>query len=146
MQKHVKRSPAAIKEALCGYISISPWLLGFIILTFIPILSTIYYSFTRWTIMDDPVWIGLENYIRMFTKEPLFYQAVKATSLYVAMSLPVIIVFGVLLSPRSYQEFPSRCCGPGCSSRMSVLSIPCSAISVSKDPNGSGIPTGRSLL
>jgi len=98
VQKHVKRSPAAIKEALCGYISISPWLVGFIILTFIPILSTIYYSFTRWTIMDAPVWIGLENYIRMFSKEPLFYQAVRATSLYVAMSLPVIIVFGVLLS------------------------------------------------
>lgn len=48
--------------------------------------------------MDKPVWIGLENYIHMFTKEPLFYQSVKATALYVLMSLPVILIFGVLLS------------------------------------------------
>lgn len=96
--KQVKRSKAAVKEALCGYLSISPWVLGFIVLTFIPILSTIYYSFTRWTMMDKPVWIGLENYIHMFTKEPLFYQSVKATALYVLMSLPVILIFGVLLS------------------------------------------------
>ena len=98
VKQHVKRSPAAIKEAICGYISISPWVVGFIILTFLPILSTIYYSFTRWTIMAPPVWIGLENYKRMFTSDPLFYQSIKATSLYVAMSLPIIIVFGVLLS------------------------------------------------
>lgn len=97
-KKQVKRSKAAVREALCGYLSISPWVLGFIILTFIPILSTIYYSFTRWTMMDKPVWIGLENYIHMFTKEPLFYQSVKATLLYVLMSLPVILIFGVLLS------------------------------------------------
>lgn len=93
-----KYSKSQINEAVCGYLSITPWLLGFIVLTFIPILSTIYYSFTRWTIMEPPVWIGLENYRRMFRTDPLFYQSLKATGLYVLMSLPIILVFGVLLS------------------------------------------------
>lgn len=93
-----KYSKTAIKEAICGYVSISPWVLGFIVLTLVPIISTIYYSFTRWTMMNAPVWIGLDNYKRMFTRDPLFIQAVKATSLYVLMSLPIILVFGVLLS------------------------------------------------
>jgi multiple sugar transport system permease protein len=96
--KRIKHSPVVVKEALCGYISIAPWLIGFVVLTFIPMLSTVYYSFTQWTIMEPPIWIGLRNYIRMFTADPLFYLAIKATSLYVAMSLPIIIVFGVLLS------------------------------------------------
>lgn len=95
---HKKYSKSQISEALHGYVSIMPWLIGFIVLTFIPILSTIYYSFTRWTIMEPPVWIGLENYRRMFHADPLFYKSLKATGLYVLMSLPIILVFGVLLS------------------------------------------------
>ena len=96
--KRAKSSAIERLEAIDGYLSISPWLAGFLIFTCMPIFSTIYYSFTRWTIMEPAVWIGLENYIYMFTKDPLFWQALKVTSLYVVMSLPIIIVFGLMLA------------------------------------------------
>lgn len=93
-----RMSPIERREAIDGYLSISPWIVGFLLFTVMPISFTIYYSFTRWTIMEPPVWIGFENYVRMFTRDPLFWQALKVTSMYVVMSLPIIIVFGLMLS------------------------------------------------
>lgn len=91
-------SPRARREAIEGYISIAPWILGFLAFTVGPLLASVYYGFTEWTITRPPEWIGLENYVRMFTRDPLFWQALKVTSLYVLMSLPLKLVFGLGLS------------------------------------------------
>lgn len=86
------------REAIAGYISVSPWIVGFVALTLVPMMGTVYYSFTQWNIVTPPVWIGLGNYKRMFFHDPLFWQSLKVTVLYVVMSLPVRIVFGLALA------------------------------------------------
>jgi multiple sugar transport system permease protein len=91
-------SPMARREAIAGYISVSPWVIGFLLLTLGPILASIYFSFTQWTIVRSPVWVGLDNYVRMFTRDRLFWQALKVTSLFVLMSLPLKLVCGLGLS------------------------------------------------
>ena len=78
-------SPRARREAIEGYVSISPWLIGFVIFTVGPLLASVYYSFTQWTITRPPEWIGAENYVRMFTRDPLFWQALKVTVLYLSL-------------------------------------------------------------
>ncbi len=93
-----RRSAMARREAIDGYISISPWLIGFLLFTVGPLLMSLYYSFTEWTITRPPVWIGLENYIRMFTRDALFWQALKVTFLYVLLSVPLKLIFGLGLS------------------------------------------------
>lgn len=93
-----KMSSRARREAIEGYISIGPWLIGFILLTVAPIVASIYFSFTRWSITTPAVWIGLENYVRMFTRDALFWQALKVTVSYVIMSLPLKIVLGLGLA------------------------------------------------
>ena len=101
------------REAIEGYISISPWLIGFLALTLGPILASVYYSFTQWTITSPPIWIGVENYVRMFTRDPLFWQALKVTLLYVVYSLPLKITFGLGLALllnmklRGMDDFPT---------------------------------------
>ncbi len=90
--------PRTRKEALAGYLSISPWLIGFLLLTLGPILASVYFSFTQWTITRPPEWIGFDNYVRMFTRDPLFWQSLKVTSLFVLMSLPLKLVCGLGLS------------------------------------------------
>jgi multiple sugar transport system permease protein len=91
-------SPRARREAIEGYVSISPWLIGFLIFTVGPLLASVYYSLTQWTITRPPQWIGAENYVRMFTRDPLFWQALKVTVLYVMLSLPLKLVAGLGLS------------------------------------------------
>ena len=91
-------SSRARREAIEGYVSISPWLIGFLVFTVGPLIASVYYSLTQWTITRPPEWIGAENYVRMFTRDPLFWQALKVTVLYVLLSLPLKLVAGLGLS------------------------------------------------
>ena len=91
-------SSRARREALVGYLSISPWVTGFLLFTLGPVLASVYFSFTQWTITRPPEWVGLHNYIRMFTRDPLFWQALKVTGNFVLISVPLKLVFGVALS------------------------------------------------
>ncbi len=76
------------REATEGYIAISPWLLGLIIFTIGPIIASLYFSFTEYEVVKPPVWIGLANYKRMFS-DRLFWQSLKVTGTYVALSVPL---------------------------------------------------------
>ena len=96
--QNLRRSRMARREAIDGYISISPWLIGFLVFTVGPLLASLYLSFTEWTITRPPTWIGLTNYTRMFTRDALFWQALKVTILYVLLSVPLKLVFGLGLS------------------------------------------------
>ncbi len=91
-------SPMTKQEAIAGFLSVSPWVIGFLLFTLGPILASVYFSFTQWTITRPPEWIGLDNYVRMFTKDPLFWQTLKVTSAFVLMSLPLKLVCGLGLS------------------------------------------------
>jgi multiple sugar transport system permease protein len=50
---------------------LSPAILGFVIFFAYPLIATLYFSFTRYDLINPPQWIGLDNYIRMFTTEQL---------------------------------------------------------------------------
>jgi multiple sugar transport system permease protein len=93
-----KMNPMARREAMEGYLSLTPWMIGFVAFTAIPIVISIVLSFTQWAISTPPRWVGLANYTRMFTDDPLFWQALKATLGYVAISLPLKLVFGLGLA------------------------------------------------
>ena len=96
--QELRHSRMARREAIDGYISISPWLIGFLVFTVGPLVASLYLSFTEWTITRPPTWIGLANYERMLTRDPLFWQALKVTILYVLLSVPLKLVFGLGLS------------------------------------------------
>ncbi|MGC7099764.1 carbohydrate ABC transporter permease [Amycolatopsis lurida] len=50
---------------------LAPALIGFLIFFGYPLIATVYYSFTRYDLVNAPEWIGFDNYVRMFTTEPL---------------------------------------------------------------------------
>ena len=88
----------ATREALEGYLGISPWLIGFLAFTAGPFLASLALSFTDWQITVPPRWVGLDNYIRIFTKDPDFWQSLRVTFLYVGLSLPLNLAGGLGLS------------------------------------------------
>ncbi len=65
-------SPRARREARDGYLGILPWAIGFVAFTAGPLLVSFFLSFTQWDIVRPPQWVGLANYTRMFTDDPLF--------------------------------------------------------------------------
>src|SRR5262245_37718311 len=88
----------AVREAIEGYIGISPWLIGFLAFTAGPMLASLALSFTDWRITVPPVWLGAANYVKMFTDDRDFFQALKVTFSYVALALPLNLILGVGLS------------------------------------------------
>ncbi|MEK7442186.1 MAG: sugar ABC transporter permease [Chloroflexota bacterium] len=96
----------ARREAIEGYIGISPWLIGFLVFTLGPMIASFYFSFTDWRITVSPRWVGLANYIRIFTDDRDFYQAIKVTFTYAAIALPLNLVAGLGLSLLLNQKVP----------------------------------------
>lgn len=86
------------KEALNGYLFFSPGLIGFLVFMGFPILYSLYLSFTSYNIYSPPKWIGLHNYRVMFTQDPLFFKSLGNTLYYVALSVPLNTILGVLIA------------------------------------------------
>jgi multiple sugar transport system permease protein len=86
------------REATLGYLFIAPWLIGFVLLTLIPILSSLYYSFTRYSVLRPSVWVGLDNYITLFTDDRLFGVVLVNTLIFVVFSVPLRLILSFLLA------------------------------------------------
>ena len=81
------------------YIYISPWLLGFLVLTVYPIIRSFILVFTDTGLDTAGVFIGFENWKYAFTMDPIFLKSFGNTIKYVAMFVPssIILAFFVAL-------------------------------------------------
>jgi multiple sugar transport system permease protein len=91
------RRPGRIRhgEGLAGYVFLSPWLLGLMGITAIPMLLSLYLSFTNYDILtdlSDVEWVGLENYRRMFTADPSYWHSVQVTVMFALIAVPLKLV------------------------------------------------------
>lgn len=91
-------SPARRREALMGYLFILPWIIGFLLFTLGPFLSSFYLGFTTYSVLQPGKWIGLTNYVDAFTDEPLFWKSLWNTTYYTLASVPLRIVLAFLLA------------------------------------------------
>jgi multiple sugar transport system permease protein len=73
----------------------SPWIVGFLVFTLYPIVSSFYFSFTHYDLLSTPIWNGLDNYKFMFTKDPFFWIAVRNTIWIIVFGLPLRIAFAI---------------------------------------------------
>jgi multiple sugar transport system permease protein len=80
------------REALTGLLWISPWLIGFAAFTVIPMLASLAMSFTRFRPSRTPEFVGLANYVRAFTDDPLFWPSLTRTFYYAALTVPLVII------------------------------------------------------
>lgn len=69
-------------------------------------LASLYFSFTEYDVISPPQWIGLTNYRKILFDDPLFWQSIKVTLYYAALSLPTGLVVGFLLALLLNQKIP----------------------------------------
>jgi hypothetical protein len=86
------------REAALFYLCISPWIIGFLLFYLGPILASFYFSLTEWDLLTPPKFIGLANYVRVFTRDPLAIQSFKVTLVYTLAYVPTDLAFGLLLA------------------------------------------------
>jgi len=88
----------ARREALTFYLLISPWLLGLLLFVMGPMIVSLFISFTRWDLLTPARFVGLQNYEKMFTRDPLFWQSLKVTAIYTLVYVPLELVGGLVLA------------------------------------------------
>ena len=83
------------RDNIAGYLLLLPWLFGFFLMWLIPMLISIYYSMTDFNLLNTPSFIGFQNYVRVFTQDKTFWQALKVTFSYVLVLVPLRLAFAL---------------------------------------------------
>ncbi|HEY0866152.1 MAG TPA: sugar ABC transporter permease [Fimbriimonas sp.] len=80
-----------------GLLFAMPWILGFLVFLAYPLLSSFYYSFTSFSVLRTPIWIGGENYRELLGDE-VFHISLRNTVLFSAASVPLATVGAIILA------------------------------------------------
>ncbi|MDR0637335.1 MAG: sugar ABC transporter permease [Spirochaetaceae bacterium] len=86
-----------LNENVAGFAFISPWLIGFLAFTILPMSFSLYYSFTEYDILGFPLFNGLRNFNRMLGDE-LFWKSLSVTFFYAFVSVPLRLAFAFFIA------------------------------------------------
>lgn len=95
-------------EAVSGLLMASPWLVGLLLFSIGPILASAVYSFTRYTILTPASFMGLGNYERLLTQDPLFWTSIYNTMYYAVLGVPISVAFSLVLALLLNQKIRGR--------------------------------------
>jgi multiple sugar transport system permease protein len=84
------------RENLSGYLFISPWLVGLVAFALGPIVLALGTGFTEWSILDQPRYVGVGNYVRILSEDHDFRQSLAVTLIYAASAIPIQLAGGLL--------------------------------------------------
>lgn len=87
-----------LADKIAPYTFLLPWLIGFFVITLGPMLYSLYLSFTDFSMLAPPEWVGFDNYIKLFTNDPKYLDAVRVTLVYVLVSVPLQLAFALLVA------------------------------------------------
>ncbi len=92
------RLPRQVRTDITGYAFCSLWILSILIFTLYPTLASFFYSFHKYNVIQPPRFVGLDNYINMFTRDPRLVKSVYNSAYYSLISVPLGLVSSLLLA------------------------------------------------
>lgn len=81
-----------------GLAYLSPYIIGLILFTAFPFVSSFLMSFTNYDLMTTPDFIGVENYRYMLTEDDLFWKSMSVTFMYVFLTIPIKLAFALFIA------------------------------------------------
>ena len=85
-------------ENLAGYLFIGPWLFCFLAFTLLPFIVSFILSFMDYNMLSDPVFVGLDNYVKLFTQDKLFGTSMGVTFKFVFIAIPLRLAFALIVA------------------------------------------------
>src|SRR2546425_2251360 len=92
--QHPTPNTRARRDVLRGLAFISPWLVGFLVFTLYPIVASLYYSFCEYRVLTPPHWVGIRNYVELFSDRDYFLPSLANTA-FMFIELPIAVVLSV---------------------------------------------------
>lgn len=86
------------KEKTAGVVFCLPFIIGFIMFLIVPMGISLYYSFCDYNILSPPKFTGIDNYVKMFTGDEVFWRSFKATLYFALVSVPLRLIFALIVA------------------------------------------------
>ena len=85
------------RDNKAGYLFLLPWLIGLVVIVAGPMFASLYLSFTNYSLIQAPEFIGLDNYIRMFN-DPRLHKSLSVTFIYVIVGVPLQLIVALAVA------------------------------------------------
>ena len=85
------------REVTAALLFLSPWLVGFLVFTAWPLIYSVYLSLTDYDVINNPEFIGTENYVRLF-QDPKIALALGNTLFFTAIQVPLYVIVSLALA------------------------------------------------
>lgn len=87
------------RDNIAGYLFIGLYIIGLLVFTAYPFITSLYYSFTNYhTLRPTHEWVGFENYIKMFTNDKRFWVSFWVTVKFTLIGVPLKLAFSLLIA------------------------------------------------
>lgn len=93
-------------EERAAYLFLSPWIIGVLFFLVIPLGWAIWLGFTDEQLLRSGNFIGLDNYVRAFTRDESFYKALSVTLTWIIIAVPLFLISGLLVALLLNQKMP----------------------------------------
>lgn len=97
-----------MRNQILGLLFVSPWLLGFLLFSLYPLISSAYFSLTNYDFIREPKFIGFANYVRLFTVDPDFWTVIYNTVYYVGFGVPLGVATAFIIANLLNSDVPGR--------------------------------------
>jgi multiple sugar transport system permease protein len=85
------------RDNKAGYLFLLPWLIGLVVIVGGPMIASLYLSFTNYSLIQAPEWVGLDNYLRMFS-DPRLHKSIAVTFIYVIVGVPLQLIVALAIA------------------------------------------------
>ncbi|WP_124065868.1 sugar ABC transporter permease [Clostridium sp. E02] len=86
------------KESTAGIVFSLPFTIGFLLFMVVPMGLSLYYSFCDYNILAPPVFVGVKNYVKMFTDDAVFFKSIWVTFYFALVSVPLRLIFALIVA------------------------------------------------
>lgn len=87
-----------IRKSKIAYAFVLPYMSLFMMFTVLPVIIAIFYSFTSFNILQPPKFIGIQNYVNLFSKDDVFGLALKNTLIIAAITGPASYILSFVFA------------------------------------------------
>lgn len=81
-----------------GLAYVAPYILGLLVFTALPFLASLYLSFTDYSLMNTPSFVGLDNFTDLMTRDRTFRRSLSVTMIYVLTTVPIKLAFALFIA------------------------------------------------
>lgn len=103
-----KRSLLLRREARAAYLFLIPAFFGLIFITYLPLAGVFGLSLFKWNGLTAPAFVGIGNYVKLFSGDPYFIDSIRVTVVFSAIAVAGSMIYSLVVAMLLNRRIPAR--------------------------------------